>query len=96
MEYFEQNYLVFLLVFRHVDANKAFAGLLLVEISGDLLGQLSLANAARAKKEEDEGMIVIGPSVFFASNCCNHLDERIMIKIDITSVVIRSVLYGIL
>lgn len=47
------NHLVFLLIFGHVDANEAFLRLLLMQIGGDLLGQLGLTNAARAEKEKD-------------------------------------------
>ena len=57
--------LVLLLELGHVQPDEGLFAAVLVEVLGDLLCQLGLADARRAEEEEDEGVVVVYPAVFF-------------------------------
>ena len=63
----------FYLVLAHVQPDEPLL-VALVEVVGDLLGQLRLPDSGRPEKEEDERMLVVDPSVLLPAN--GRRDDR--------------------
>ena len=63
----------FYLVLAHVQPDEPLL-VALVEVVGDLLGQLRLPDSGRPEKEEDKRMLVVDPSVLLPAN--GRRDDR--------------------
>ena len=55
------------LILAHVQSNESLL-VALVEVVGDLLGELRLPDSGRPEEEEDERVFVVDPTVLFPSH----------------------------
>lgn len=62
---------MFFLVLRHVQSDEALR-VVLVQVSGDLFGELCLAYAGRAEEEKHQRVLLVVPAVLLAPDRCRH------------------------
>ncbi len=65
---------MFALKLGEVETDEAFLQIVLVDVGGELFGELGFADSGGAKEEEDEGFVLVVPAIFAAADGRGHCE----------------------